>query len=178
MRGRLIAISDGPRRRQYVTLELDRDFRREYERLKNAELSIEIRKYRKRRSLSANAYFHVLVHKIAEELGGSEESAKEWLVCEYGALLTDADGAEVALKLPVSVDVSTVYPYAKCIDSYVENGNAFAVYLIYKQTHLMDSREMARLIDGTIEAARELGVETDTPEQLARYRMEWERQKG
>lgn len=173
MRGRLIAIGDGPRRRQYVTLEIDQDFSREYERLKNAELRIEIKKYRKRRSLSANAYFHVLVNRIAEELGGSEESIKEWLVCEYGTLVIDEDGAAVALRLPASIDVSTVYPYAKCIDSCEENGQLFGVYLIYKQTHLMDSKEMSRLIDGTIEAAHELGIETDTPEQLARYREAW-----
>ena len=39
----------------------------------------------------------------------------------------------------------------------------------------MDSAEMARLIDGAIEEARELGIETDTPEQLARYKEEWSR---
>ena len=51
----------------------------------------------------------------------------------------------------------------------------FKCYLVYKQTHLMDSKEMARLIDGAIEVAKELGIETDTPEQLARYKEEWGR---
>ena len=32
-----------------------------------------------------------------------------------------------------------------------------------------------RLIDGAIEVAKELGIETDTPEQLARYKEEWGR---
>lgn len=49
----------------------------------------------------------------------------------------------------------------------------FKCYLAYKQTHLMDSKEMARLIDGAIEVAKELGIETDTPEQLARYKEDW-----
>ena len=51
----------------------------------------------------------------------------------------------------------------------------FNCYLVYKQTHDMDTKEMARLIDGAIEAAKELGIETDTPEQLARYKEEWSR---
>jgi hypothetical protein len=32
---------------------------------------------------------------------------------------------------------------------------------------------MARLIDGTIYVAKDLGIETDTPEQLAKYKEGW-----
>jgi hypothetical protein len=32
---------------------------------------------------------------------------------------------------------------------------------------------MARLIDGAIYTARELGIDTDTPEQIARYKEAW-----
>ena len=159
MRGRLIDLSIGLNRKQRITLEVDRDFREDFDRLKEAELDVEIRKHRNRRSLSANAYFHVLVSKIAAERGGSEESTKEWLT--------------VGFKLPASVDVSTIYPYVKCFDTREENGKMFNCYLVYKQTHLMDTREMARLIDGAVEKARELGIETDTPEQLAKYRNDW-----
>ena len=88
----------------------------------------------------------------------------------------DEDGFTVGFKLPVSVDVDTVYPYVKCFDTREENGKLFNCYLVYKQTRLMDSKEMARLIDGAIEVAQELGIETDTPEQLARYKEDWSRQ--
>lgn len=170
MRGRLIDLSLGLNRKQRITIEVDRDFREDFDRLKDAELDVEIKKHRNRRSLSANAYFHVLVSKIAGERGGSEEATKTWLVCEYGALFKDAEGLTVGFKLPASVDVSTIYPYVKCFDTRKENGKIFKCYLVYKQTHLMDSKEMARLIDGAIEVAQELGIETDTPEQLARYK--------
>lgn len=176
MRGRLIDLSIGLNRKQRITIEVDRDFREDFDRLREAELDVEIKKHRNRRSLSANAYFHVLVSKIAAERGGSEESTKEWLVCEYGALAKDQDGLTVGFKLPASVDVSTIYPYVKCFDTREENGKLFRCYLVYKQTHLMDTKEMARLIDGAIERARELGIETDTPEQLARYKEDWNKQ--
>lgn len=173
MRGRLIDLSLGLNRKQRITIEVDRDFREDFDRLKDAELDVEIKKHRNRRSLSANAYFHVLVSKIAGERGGSEEATKTWLVCEYGALSKDAEGLTVGFKLSASVDVSTIYPYVKCFDTREENGKIFKCYLVYKQTHLMDSKEMARLIDGAIEVAQELGIETDTPEQLARYKEDW-----
>lgn len=172
MRGRLIDLTIGMNRKQRVTVEIDGDFREDFDRLKDCELDVE-KKHRNRRSLSANAYFHVLVSKIAAERGGSEESVKESLVIEYGALATDDDGITVGFKLPASVDVSTIYPYDKCFDTREENGRLFNCYLVYKQTHDMDSKEMARLIDGAIEVAKDLGIETDTPEQLARYRDIW-----
>ena len=151
MRGRLVDLTIGLNRKQRITVEVDRDYREDYERLKDAELDIEIKKHREKRSKSANAYFHVLVNKIAAERGGSDEATKASLVVEYGALAKDADGLTVGFKLPASVDVSTIYPYVKCFDTRVENGKMFKCYLVYKQTHLMDSKEMARLIDGAIE---------------------------
>ncbi len=175
MRGRLIDLTVGLNGRQRVTVELTRDFQEDFERLKDADLDVEIKKHREKRSKSANAYFHVLVSKIAAERGGSEQSVKEALVLEYGTLAKDGDGITVGFKLPASVDVSRIYPYAKCFDTRTENGKEFKCYLVYKQTHDMDTKEMARLIDGAIEVARELGIETDTPEQLARYREEWTR---
>lgn len=178
MTGRLVDLSFSRNRKQRVTLELDRDFREDFDRLQNDLLDITIKKHRKKRSLSANAYFHVLVGKIAAERGGSEESVKHQLVLEYGALARDADGLTVGFKLPASVDVTTIYPYVKCFDTREENGKLFNCYLVYKQTHLMDSREMARLIDGAIEEAKELGIETDTPEMLSRYKESWAQQKG
>jgi len=78
--------------------------------------------------------------------------------------------------LPVSVDVSHIYPYTKCFDTRTERGKEFNCYLVYKQTSLMDSAEMARLIDGAVREARELGIDTDTPEQISRYQEEWKTQ--
>lgn len=173
MTGRLVDLSFGINRKQRITLELDGDFREKYDQLKDAELDIEVKKHRNKRSLSANAYFHVLVNKIAAEQGGSEDAVKESLVLEYGALAKDGDGLTVGFKLPASVDVSTIYPYVKCFDTREENGREFKCYLVYKQTRDMDSKEMARLIDGAIEVAKAFGIETDTPEQLARYKEEW-----
>ena len=69
MRGRLVDLSMGMNRKQRITIEVDRDFRADFDRLKDAELDVEVKKHRNRRSLSANAYFHVLVNKIAAERG-------------------------------------------------------------------------------------------------------------
>jgi len=177
MTGRLKDLTFGANGEQHITVTVRADFRENYDALRDVDVNIEIKKHRNRRSLTANAYFHVLVGKIAEERGLGNEEVKAELVCEYGALAKEADGTTIGFKLPASVDVTTLYPYTKCFDTRGENGKPFNCYLVYKQTHLMDSAEMARLIDGAIKDAQELGISTDTPEQLARYRADWEREE-
>ncbi len=173
MRGRLIDIVVGFNRKQRVMIELDRDFREGFDRLNGQELDIEIKKHREKRSKDANAYFHVLVNKIAAERGGKDDDVKRQLVVEYGALDRDEDGTVIGFKLPASVNVDKIYPYVRCFDTREENGKLFKCYLVYKHTSDMNSKEMARLIDGAIETAQELGIVTDTPEQLARYKEDW-----
>lgn len=48
------------------------------------DLMVEMKKYRAKRSLDANAYFHVLVGKIADVLTVSKPKAKNMLICKYG----------------------------------------------------------------------------------------------
>ena len=173
MIGRLKDLTFGSNGEQHITVTVRGDFRMRFNELKDADIGIEIKKHRNRRSLTANAYFHVLINKIAESQGVGNEEVKTSLVCEYGTLAKDGDGVTVGFKLPATVDVATIYPYVKCFDVRTEGGKEFKCYLVYKQTHLMDSKEMARLIDGAIYIARELGIETDTPEVLARYKEGW-----
>lgn len=175
MIGRLVDVALSINGRQRVTVELREDFRESYSELKDVDVDIEIKKHRERRSLSANAYFHVLVNKIARRLGESEERVKKKLVTEYGALAKDDNGMTIGFKLPETTDVDVIYPYTKCFDERVENGITFNCYLVYKQTHLMDTQEMAHLIDGAIDTAKELGVQTDTPAQIAKYKEYWKR---
>lgn len=58
----------------------------------------------------------------------------------------------------------------------MENGKEFRCYLLYKRTRYMDTAEMARLIDGAIYEAKELGIETDPPEKIAKLKSLWERE--
>lgn len=177
MKGRLIDLSLSLTRKQRITLEVDIDYREQFDELKDSDVEIEIKKFRKKRSLSANAYLHVLINKIARKLGESEELVKRHLVTEYGSLAKDENGLTVGFKLPASVDVNTIYPYTKCFDERTENGKVFKCYLVYKSTHQMDTKEMAQLIDGAIDIAKEHGIETDTPEQIARFKDSWERKE-
>jgi hypothetical protein len=52
--------------------------------MQGKELDVIARPHREKRSLNANAYFHVLSGKIAEKLGTSLTHEKNRLIREYG----------------------------------------------------------------------------------------------
>ncbi len=139
------------------------------------KLQAEIKQYRKRRSLDANAYFHVLARKIAEALNISEEESKVNLVLDYGAVMTDAEGGKVGFKLPASVDVNSIYRYAKWFDTRVEGGKEFNCYIVYEHTRNYSTKQMARLIDGAVYECQNLGIETMTPQEIESLKNSWGR---
>ena len=169
MKGRLIDFSIGWNRKQRITIEIDSDFREGFDALKGADIEVSVKKWRRKRSNDANAYFHVLVTAIAEARGISNDEVKRMLVVDYGTLARDEDNQIIGFKLPPGVDVSRIYPYTKLFKQVEENGKTFNCYLVYKRSSEMDSKEMARLIDGAVHEAKELGIDTDTPEERARW---------
>ena len=169
MKGRLIDFSIGYNRKQRLTIEIDSDFREGFDALKDAELEISIKKWRNKRSKDANAYFHVLVNAIAEARGLGDDEVKRALVVNYGVLARDGNDSIVGFKLPPTVDVNTIYPYTRMYKQVEENGKLFNCYLLYKHSADMDTAEMARLIDGAVFEAKELGIDTDTPAERARW---------
>ncbi len=165
-----LILADG---RQRITVETADDFRGEYDRLHEKEISAEIKEYRKPRSLDANAYFHVLVNKIAAVQGLSDDEVKRTLVVRYGTVERDDDGNVIAAMLPMSADIDKIYPYTRCYKTVDQDGKTYRCYLFYKRSRYMDSAEMSHLIDGTVQEAQELGIDTDTPDVIARYKEEW-----
>lgn len=126
MTGRLVDMAFTLGGKQRVTLELNGDFREIWDKLHlEPILDVEVKKHREKRSHSANAYFHVLVNKIAAETGESDDLVKERLVVAYGTVARDKDGCTVGFKLPVSVDVHDLYntPDALMCGKRTENGS-------------------------------------------------------
>ena len=135
------------------------------ERLKNGkDVGITIDGLKKKRSLDANAYFHVLCDKIAAVLKITLDEVKDEMVESYGTPLYQ-------VIIPSDADIRKFWRYSK----YIGEVDGQDSYLLFKATHTLDSGEMARLIDGTIKEAKQLGIETATPEELRKMQEQWER---
>lgn len=135
---------------------------------KQERLRIRVVKYKERRSLGANAYAWVLMTKIADVVGSSKEEIYEDMLQKYGSFYEDEDG-RITITVKKSVDMSKIDGHWK----YIKDNGKWASYLMIKGSSEYDTAEMSRFIDRIIEEARELGIETATPEEVARMKQEW-----
>lgn len=125
----------------------------------------EIKEHKERRSLNANAYLWVLVNKIADLMRTTKEEVYVNELKRYG----QSDLVSVKSK----IDVRPYFKYFEQAGSSVLNGTEFTHYRVFKGSSEYDSREMAVLIDGVIQDAEELGIETLPPHEIERLKHLW-----
>jgi hypothetical protein len=132
---------------------------------KDGYVDLTIDKWSDKRSIQANAYFHVLVNEIAKATKSSMDDVKKMLVLQYGTYARGKDGKCAGVKVPKNTDIDQFYPYYRYIG---DDENGLAMYLFYKRTRDLNKDEMSRLIEGTVSEAKALNIETLTPDELAR----------
>ena len=124
---------------------------------------------RKKRSLDANAYFWVLVGKIADKLRASKDEIYFEMLKKYGQSIT--------VTVRAGLDLSRAgFKYYELFKDGISAGKPFEAYRVFIGSSQYDTREMSVLIDGVVQEAKELGIETLTPlelsEILGRYEQE------
>lgn len=151
-----------------LTLEINElnDFKCIVDDLKDKDkLSIEVKPYRQRRSLNANSYSWALIGKIADVVGAGKDEI-------YLAMLKRYGQSEL-------ISVLSHVPFGNYIKYFEEagesrlNGKDFTHYRVYKGSSEFDSREMSIFIDGVVSEAKDLGIQTETPNQIAEMKARW-----
>lgn len=137
--------------------------------LDDKDYELEIKKYRKKRSLNANNFSWKLTDELADRLivAGvklSKEECHAEMIFRYGQVLLDENGEQVCFSTKQGVKLPEFYPYAKQIGESELNGEKFTHYRIYRGSHTYDTREMSIFISGIVEECKEQGINTDTPE--------------
>lgn len=130
------------------------------------DVKFEVTEYHPKRSLSANAYAWALINKIADTLRKSKEDV-------YLQMLKDYGQSEFVSVLS-NIDVRGYFKYYEEYGKGHVEGREFTHYKVYKGSSEFDSKEMAVLIDGIIQEARQLGIETITPAEKERMIQEME----
>ena len=159
-----------------LLFETREDFRQAYEELKNKEiLSLEIKPYRKRRSLNANSYFHVLVGKLADKQKTSKPYMKNLMLQRYGQLAIENDSV-VSLIIRDDIDMMEreelhVRPTSKT--RTMDDGKLYRIYLLIRGSHTYNTAEMSTLIDGVVQECKESGIQTATPDEIAEMKQKW-----
>ena len=172
MKGKLTEITRSFKGQLRVTFEVDAVD--EVRGMEDKTLDITVKVHREKRSLNANAYFHLLVGKMADVLNISKARMKNLLLGKYGQ-------REISNDSPLIISVvSEADLYERedihCIPVGYANlqGKEFTHWAVIRPSHTYDTYEMSKLIDGTVEEAKELGIETLTPTEIERMKKAWE----
>lgn len=137
--------------------------------VKDTDYRIKLVKWHDKRSLNANAYSWVLCSKIAESIGSSKEEVYEQMLQAYGTVDEDTPPITVISE----VDMSKFSDHFLKFDTRKIGSKEFNCYLRIKGSSEMDKREMAAFIDGVVFEAKQLGIETMTPDQLMDLKLRW-----
>lgn len=133
----------------------------------------DVKQFRKRRSLDANAYAWVLMDKLAEKTGIAKETI-------YRALVRDIGG-----------NSTTICAQNKTVDKLRENWQANGLgwitdtveskidgctnVILYYGSSTYDTAQMSRLINLLVQECEAQGIDTKTPSELAALMEEYEK---
>lgn len=125
---------------------------------KDLEKKYEIKEYRQKRSLNQNAYCWELIGKIADSLRKSKEETYLEMLRDYG------QSQLISVRSDINID--GFFKYYEKFGTGKVNGKEFTHYKIYKGSREYDTMEMTIFIDGVVQEAKALGIQTLTPAQL------------
>lgn len=142
------------------------------EELKEDKLSVEIKKYRNKRSLDANAYMWVLISKLEEKLNVSKDIIYKDAIRNIGVY-------EVIPVKNEAVD--------RFIEAWTKNGlgwvcettksklEGYTNILAYYGSSTYNTAEMSRLIDLIVQECKQLNIETMSKPELDSLIESWDR---
>lgn len=147
-----------------------------YDELKDCEkLSIKIGKFRKKRSLDANAYFWVLADRLAEKLNITKEEVYKNAIRNIGGV------SEIICIKNEAVE--------KFCNSWKNNGIGWQTetfkskfegctnVIVYFGSSTYDTKQMSLLIDNIVQDCKEQGIEVRPAEEIERLLDMWDGKK-
>lgn len=174
--GKIVEMSrDFSTGRPKITFQMEHEYDavKLYEDLKEApKLRIDISRYRGKRSLNANGYMWELCDRLADAIGNTKNEVYRNAIREVGVF---KDFPPLPLK-----DASTLICAwqrmgtgwcAEKID-YAQNGDDVVVRCYYGSSQY-NTKQMSRLLDYIIAECKEVGVQVETPNEVARLISLW-----
>ena len=132
---------------------------------------VEVKQYRKKRSLDANAYCWTLIDKLAEKTGLNK------IIIYCDAIREIGGNSETVCVQDKAVD--------KLREGWEHNGIGWQTeiekskikgctnVILYYGSSSYNTHQMSRLIDNLIEDCRAIGIETMTPDELEVLKQSW-----
>lgn len=138
------------------------------------EYTANIEPYKKKRSLDANGYLWVVLRQMAEKLKTTDKEIYREMIRRVGQVTI----------LPVKDEAIETF-----VKRWEANGDGWQVDVIgecrntkgysnlrcYYGSSVYDTKEFSILLDEVITEAKELGIDTATPDEIERMKQQYER---
>ena len=145
---------------------------------------VEVKEWKEKRSRQQNRYYWALVTRIAGKMNLSKSAVHNLMLRDYGqravvggetpvVYLPDTEATEREI---LNSDTLHLKP-----TSFIKGGKRvnFRAYRLLLGSSYYNTAEMAELLEGTVQEAKSLDIETLTPQELQRMREEDEKhEKG
>lgn len=128
----------------------------------NKRFEIKEEQSKKRRSLTQNAYYWVMLNKLAAKLRMPDSEVHMNMLREYGVY----DVFSVLDDIPIE----GYFKYYDIVGKGIAKGRLFKHIRVYKGSSQMNSVEFSRLIDGMREECVLQGIDVATPQEIAEMR--------
>ena len=158
-----------------ISFSTPEDFRESFDELAEKPVSIEIKRYSKKRSLEANAYCWTLVDKIAEKLKLTKAEVYRNAIREIGGVSDIIGVRDRAVEtFRRSWEKNGLGWQTDILPSKKEG---WSNVVIYYGSSCYDSHQMHLLISNLQQDAEALGIPTISPEEEARMLAQWGKKK-
>lgn len=131
-----------------------------------ADKEFQISAYHPKRSIAANNYAWALITRIAEAMTPPQNKEAVYL------LMLKRYGQAEFVSVRSDINIRGYFKYFEEYGKGHVEGREFTHYKIYKGSSEFDAREMNILLEGIIQEAKELGIETITPQEKERMLRE------
>lgn len=162
-------------RKQRLTLILDGDFRNLFDALKDFDLDFTIKKYRKKRSLNANAYCWELIGQLSEKTNLPSLEIYRNAIREVGIYKDFDDMEESQAKTLCAAWGRLGLGWITEQLDYAEDGDRVIIRCYYGSSSY-NTAQMSRLIYYIVADCKEIGIETKTPAELAILKDTWKKE--
>ena len=133
-------------------------------------ISVEVKPWREKRSLDANAYLWKMCGELSEKLGVTKEDVYRRAIREVGIYEVYQVQNEAVGALNQAWERNGVGWFIDELDQAL----GFSTVAMYTGTSVYSTSEMSRVINFIVEECKEHGIDTLTPDEKARMMSLWE----
>ena len=164
MKAKLVDLLFVSKSKQRLTIDLEGDFRSQFDKLKDVEVNVEIKKWFPGRSLKANNYAWILIQELSVKTGMTPVETYRWYIREHGCKTTYACVEEKDMESEIRAFLDG--HLGRLVD--IKDSKLPGCVILVKRwgTSDYDTQQMTTFLNSIVEDCIGYGIEVRPPEEI------------